>query len=263
MQKFYTLVRMTFLSKFAYMKAFWFNIAGTATSIFIYYFLWKYVFRSQESLDGFTMAEITTYVIAARMLSSQFGGGINTELSLWIYEGTISVELLRPVSLFFTLFAKRTGEFFFFILFKGIPITVLCTWILKGALPYGGAEFLLFVVSVCISIGIMFFMEFMVGICAFYTHGYWGLAFTKSALLSILSGGIVPLFLFPEGLASVLGYMPFAGMVSVPVQIYLGKYDATETLVYISIQIIWVIILYLAAKLFYIHMLKKIVVQGG
>ena len=47
MRKFYYLVKMTFLTKFAYMKAFWFDIAGTAASIVIYYFLWQYVFRQQ------------------------------------------------------------------------------------------------------------------------------------------------------------------------------------------------------------------------
>ena len=72
MRKFYYLVKMTFLTKFAYMKAFWFDIAGTAASIVIYYFLWQYVFRQQETLRGFTMAQMTTYVVLSRMLSSQF-----------------------------------------------------------------------------------------------------------------------------------------------------------------------------------------------
>ena len=39
----------------------------------------------------------------------------------WVYEGTIGTELLRPVTLFYTLFARRSGEFAYFILWKGIP----------------------------------------------------------------------------------------------------------------------------------------------
>lgn len=263
MRKFCHLIHMTFLKRFAYMKAFWFNIAGTAAAIFIYYFLWKFVFQEQESLAGFTMAEMTTYVIVARMLSSQFGGGINMEFAEWVYEGNIAVELLRPVSLFFTLFAKRVGEFFFFVLFKGIPITVLCTLLLKGTPPHSAVNLLLFVVSVCISIGIMFFMEFFVGLCSFYTYGKWGLALTKSALLTILSGGIVPLALMPRWMGSFLDYMPFAGMVSVPVNIYLGKYSLSESVQFIGIQIFWVVILWCAVRMFYGHVIKKVVVQGG
>lgn len=263
MNKFFSLVKMTFLAKFAYVKAFWFNIAGTAASIVIYYFLWQFVFRQQETLAGFTMVDMTAYVILSRMLSSQFGGGINVELSKWIYDGTIGVEMLRPVSLFYTLFAKRVGEFLFFVIFKGMPISIVSFMVLGGAAPAGAGYFALFILSICISVGIMFFLEFMVGICAFYTHGYWGLMFTKNVVLAILSGGIVPIFLFPEALAKVLNYMPFAGMVSVPVNLYLGKYNFEEAAGYIGLQCIWVGILWIIARLFYGQVIKRVIVQGG
>ena len=263
MRKFYYLVKMTFLTKFAYMKAFWFDIAGTATSIVIYYFLWQYVFRQQETLRGFTMAQMTTYVVLSRMLSSQFSGGINVELSKWIYKGNIGIELLRPVSLFFALFAKRVGEFVFFLLFKGIPISLVGLTVMGGTVPAGAGNLLLFFLSICISVGMMFFIEFMVGICAFYTYGYHGLMFTKSALLSILSGGVVPLFLFSENLRRILNYMPFAGMVSVPVNLYLGKYKFSEAIRFVGLQVIWVIVLWLAARMVYSHVIKRVVVQGG
>ena len=63
MGKFYCLVKMTFLTKFAYVKAFWINIAGTFASIVIYYFLWQFVFRRQDSLAGYTVVQMTAYVI--------------------------------------------------------------------------------------------------------------------------------------------------------------------------------------------------------
>lgn len=245
------------------MKAFWFDIAGTAASIVIYYFLWQYVFQQQETLQGFTMAQMTTYVVLSRMLSSQFSGGINVELSKWIYKGNIGIELLRPVSLFFTLFAKRMGEFLFFLVFKGVPISLVGLLIMGGTAPAGAENLFWFFLSVCISVGMMFFIEFMVGICAFYTYGYHGLMFTKSVLLSILSGGVVPLFLFPENLRQILDHMPFAGMVSVPVNLYLGKYGFSETVNFIGLQVVWVIVLWLIARMVYSHVIKRVVVQGG
>lgn len=263
MEKFYYLVKMTFFTKFAYVKAFWLNIAGTFASIVIYYFLWQFVFRQQDSLAGYTAAQMTAYVILSRMLSSQFGGGINQELSGWIRLGTIGMELLRPVSLQFTLFSKRVGEFVFFAVFKGTPIAVICFLVLEGSAPAGTWNFLMFLVSTCLSIGIMFFFEFMVGLCAFYTNRSYSLAFAKNSLLSILSGGIVPLFLFPEGLARVLDYLPFAGMVSVPVNIYLGKYLPGETWRFLGLQAVWIVILWLGANIFYSCSIRRIVVQGG
>lgn len=262
-KKFCSIVKLTFLTNFAYIKAFWLNIIGTAVSIVVYYFLWQYVFQKQETIAGFTMAQMTTYVILSRVLSSQFSGGINMEFADWIYEGTIGMELLRPISLFFNLFAKRMGEFLFFVLFKGLPITVICIFVMGGSAPFGAAQFLLFVVSVLISIGLMFFIEFMVGLCSFYTFNNHGLRFMKSSLLSILSGGVVPIFFFPEAIVKVLDYMPFAGMVSVPVQIYMGKYGMTESIKYIGLQLVWCILLFGLAKFFYAKSIRKVVVQGG
>ena len=263
MEKLYCLIRVAFQTKFAYIKAFWFNIFGTAVSILIYYFLWKYVFMSREELHGFTAVQMTTYVVLSRTLSSQFSGGINKEFAEWVYKGNIVVELLRPIHLAFNLFGKRLGEFFFFLLFKGIPIGILGTLLLGGCGPAGVVEFLLFFVSVLVSIGILFWIEVAVGIVSFFTLNTYGLAFTKSALLSILSGGVVPLFLFPESVARVLDYLPFAGMVTVPVYTYLGKYSIQEAVSFIGLQVVWCVLLGVLVMAFYQKAIKKVVVQGG
>lgn len=264
MYKKYTgLMRMTFLEKLAYAKAAWFDIAGTMVSILIYYFLWKYVFMERNELNGYTMAQMTTYVILSRMLSSQFSGGINIPFAEWIYDGGIGMELLRPVTLFFTLSAKRLGEFLFFVLFKGLPVMIVSILILRGTGPAGGTEVLLFCVSTLLSLIIMFYIEFMVGIGSFYTLNSYGLRFTKAAVLSVLSGGIVPLFLFPKMLAQVLDLLPFAGMVSVPVQIFLGKYTYGQTTFYLLMQCAWAMIMGVFAHLLYHLAIRKVIVQGG
>lgn len=197
MKKLCYLIKITFQTKFAYIKAFWFNIFGTAVSILIYYFLWKYVFQSRNELHGFTAAQITTYVILSRLLSSQFSGGINREFAEWVQRGDIVVELLRPVPLVFTLFGKRVGEFLFFFLFKGIPVTILASLILGGIGPDSAANLILFFTSVLISIGLMFWIEIMVGLVSFFTLSSYGLGYTKTALMSILSGGIRSAFFVP------------------------------------------------------------------
>lgn len=261
--KFYCMVRMTFLEKLAYTKAVWFNTAGTLASIFIYYFLWKVVFMGQNELSGFTMAEITTYVILSKILSSQFAGGINMQFAEWIYEGSIGTEMLRPVTLFYTLFTKRVGEFAYFVLFKGLPILMIAFLILGGVGPAGVVELFMFFISVILALVIMFYFEFMTGLCSFYTMSRWGMGFAKSSLLSILSGGVVPLFLFPAGMAKVLDLLPFAGMVSVPIHIFLGKYSLAGSVQYLGLQVFWCAAMAFLAHLFFAGVIKKVIVQGG
>lgn len=132
LEKFYYMARLVFMEKMAYTKAIWFDIISTVVSIVIYYFLWKMVFQERNELAGFTMAEMMTYVILSKVLASQFWGGINLTLAQWIYSGTIGSELIRPVSLFTSLFTRRMGEFCFYMLFKAIPVTIIGYFILGG-----------------------------------------------------------------------------------------------------------------------------------
>ena len=198
MKKLCYLIKITFQTKFAYIKAFWFNIFGTAVSILIYYFLWKYVFQSRDELHGFTAAQITTYVILSRLLSSQFSGGINREFAEWVQRGDIVVELLRPVPLVFTLFGKRVGNSFSFSFSKEFGYYSRKPDIGRHRSD-SAANLILFFTSVLISIGLMFWIEIMVGLVSFFTLSSYGLGYTKTALMSILSGGIVPLFCSRKG----------------------------------------------------------------
>ena len=146
----------------------------------IYYFLWKYVFMSREELHGFTAVQMTTYVVLSRTLSSQFSGGINKEFAEWVYKGNIVVELLRPVHLAFNLFGKRLGEFFFFLLFKGIPIGILGNAALRRLWTGGSGWNFYCSLSACWSLsGFFSGSRVAVGIVSFFTLNTYGLAFTK------------------------------------------------------------------------------------
>lgn len=263
LEKFYYMARLVFLEKMAYTKAIWFDIISTMVSIIIYYFLWKTVFQERNELEGFTMAEMTSYVILSKVLASQFWGGINQTFAGWIYSGNIASEMVRPVSLFASLFSRRMGEFFFYVLFKAIPVTIVGYFVLGGKGPAGTANMLLFIVSVLAALCIMFYVEMLFGMGCFYTLWHYPLTYIKRAVLEFFSGGVVPLFLFPDAIAKVLDVLPFAGLVSVPVNIYLGKYTMRETGMYIMIQLFWAAVMYVMAHLCYRHVIKKVVVQGG
>lgn len=263
LEKIYYMVRLVFQERMAYAKAMWFDIVSTLVSIFIYYFLWQIAFHERNELAKFTVTEMTTYVILSKVLASQFAGGINSHFALWIYEGTIGTELTRPVSIFMILATRRGGEFLFYVLFKALPIFLISFGLLQGAGPYSFLSFLLFLLSILISVGIMFYVEVLVGIGSFYTLTYHALGFTKRALMDLLSGGVVPLFLFPEVLEKVLNFLPFAGMVSIPINIFLGKYGIQTSLFYIALQCFWMIILYQIAHGCYKKSIRKVVVQGG
>jgi ABC-2 type transport system permease protein len=85
----------------------------------------------------------------------------------------------------------------------------------------------------------------------------------KTALLSFLTGQLIPISLFPIAAQKVFDFLPFSSMVYTPVMIYLEKYTETELLVALGRQFIWVLILYWLGSVIWKQVVKRLVVLGG
>ena len=255
--------KMSFKEKMAYMQSVWFDLLGMLVAICLYFSLWQAVFKNSSEINGFSPKEIVVYVILSQILNNHMSNGINMELSSWIYQGKIDVELMRPISLIENLFGKRMGEFAFFYLAKGLPVFIISMVMLNGEIKTNFWLVIIFVVMLFLAMCITFYFDFLIGLCGFYTMNSYGLKFSKDAILSFLAGGIIPLAFFPEIIQNVLIYLPFASMVSVPVNCILGKYTFNQILGYLILQIMWIFILSIISKAIYKRVILKVNVQGG
>ena len=256
-------INMSIKQRLAYRSGLFFGILSTGISIVIYYFLWLAVFQDFQYIQNYTFEMMITYVILSRILSAQFSGGINGQMAEWIRNGTIATELLRPINFMRLLFLQRLGEFVQFIFIRALPVLIISALFLGMMPPYSPLAIALFLISILISIVMLFFVEFMVGLIAFYTLNHYGVLFAKNALLTLLSGGLLPITLFPGWLARFFELMPFQYMIFTPINVYLGILSANQALLAIFNQIIWTFILWLMAVLFYNRAIKKLTVQGG
>ena len=262
-KEFTSIVHMEIKRSLAYRSGLLLGILSTSVSIIIFYFLWRVVFTDAQYIRGFTFPMMVTYVIISRVIAGQFAGGINGHIGRLISDGGIAVELLRPVSFMRLMFMERVGEFVQYFIARAIPVTLTATLLFGIMPPTSPTAVLLFVVSIIIGLIILFFVEFMVGLISFYTQDFYGVVFAKTALLTLLSGAVVPFAMFPDVLARIFELLPFQYIVHVPVSIYMGILSTTEALISIGFQIMWVIILWLLATVFYSIAIKKVVVQGG
>ena len=135
-KQWFYMIRLVFVEHLAYIEAQWFDIVGTIVSVFLYYAIWQIIFKKYDSISGYTLNQMTSYIILSRVLSSQFSDGINETLAQWIYSGQIGTELTRPVSIFTILWTRRIGEFIFFAVFKAMPTLFIAFFVLGGTLPF-------------------------------------------------------------------------------------------------------------------------------
>lgn len=203
------------------------------------------------------------YIVISQILTMQFNKGINEELSEWIYSGKIGNELIRPVQLINELWGMRIGEFIFFILFKASFILVLSRLYLKIGPPKTILYAIFFGVLIILTLKILFYIEYIVGLTAIYTISYHGMKFVKESILLFCSGGIIPLKLLPEQIRVTLEALPFATLLSDPINIYFGKYVYKEIFWCLLKCIIWILILKIIGKRVYEKSILNITIQGG
>ncbi|MGH9157078.1 MAG: ABC-2 family transporter protein [Acidimicrobiales bacterium] len=80
---------------------------------------------------------------------------------------------------------------------------------------------------------------------------------------AFLSGMYVPLVFLPDGLASVAALLPFASMLQLPVEIFLGRHPGPGAAGVIALQVAWAAVLLGAGRLVLARAVRRVVVHGG
>ena len=88
-----------------------------------------------------------------------------------------------------------------------------------------------------------------------------------SAILNLtsltLSGNVIPLTLFPDGLQTLIRYQPFAQALDAPIRMYQQCATLPEWLLNIAVQLAWILILRAIGRAMWQKRLNNMIVQGG
>jgi ABC-2 type transport system permease protein len=111
---------------------------------------------------------------------------------------------------------------------------------------------------------VSFSFDYFIGLLAFYTESTWGLSITKEIIIMVLSGALLPLQFFPDAIRQVLLWLPFQTIYYTPLMIVTQPNVGWETLLsMLWVQLVWVVILFAANRLFYNQAIQVLRVSGG
>lgn len=245
-----------------YKSNFYLCTLNRLVEVVVYIFVWQAIYMQTGNAGGFTIEQMITYYILVVSLSSIAMWGINEDMSHAIKSGKINKELLSPISYFKYYFGIFLGEIGF-----AIPVSIatfiLCSIFWKVAIPVSAINFVLFLLVIILILPIAFFIQMIIGTVGFYTNSIWGMQILRKAIISIFSGLIAPLTLFPEWFQKITNILPFKEFIYTPINIYLGRMPLNEIGFIILKLVAWIVILYLIAKIFFNHAVKNITVNGG
>ncbi len=213
--------------------------------------VWYINFQNNLNSDGFK--EIFTYFVIGE--SFIFSSAIQFDIGENIQDGKFTSRLLTPTSYIKRYIAFQFGYQLFenlskMIIYLLIALVFYQYFILANIFNFG-----LFVFAAIIAYVVNIFIGIIIGASALFLTAFFGSASFFDSLKLVLGGKLFPLnslkFLFP------LVFTPFAFTFYHPMQIYLGKYDALETLYVFGGGIAWCVVLYFLAKWVFAMGLKR------
>ena len=252
----------------AYKGAFYLFIFVSLFGSFISYYLWMAIYGSSPNaaIGNLTKNEMVVYIFMVYVTSSIVTISISDWVSDDVVKGTIAMNLIKTMDYRLSLILKAPGNSIYRFLAPSIFIWIgLEIYKVKvlGMELVAIQTVCIYLISCIMSFLIFVLFDFCFGMIAFFTTYIFGLMLSKDALLSFLTGQLIPISMFPEALQRVFDFLPFSSMIYTPVMIYLGKYTQAELTFVLLRQAVWVVLLYVLGSLIWKKVTKRLVVLGG
>ena len=242
--------------------------AGLFTNVF-FGFLLAYillaVYDVREEVGGYDAADAVTYVWLTQGLLSVVAsfGPSWYELSLRVRSGNVATDLQRPLDLQRLLLAQDLGRAAYMLLYRAVPPFLLGALVFDVVAPASALRWMAFALSVCLAVVVSFAIRFLVNLMSFWLLDYRGPTMLAMVVSHLLSGLIIPLAFFPDPFGEIARILPFASMLMLPIDIFVGAASGVEIAAVLALQSFWGVVLLGAGRAALAGGTRKLVVQGG
>jgi len=259
-----TYYKTAILEKFVFRQNLLIQIATGFLSSYAGVAIWYVITQYNiENLGVLVVDQTIKYMILSTILSYSFYTPNYYEIFNRVETGNIVHDLVKPIPLPFCLFSKELGAVTFNFFTHGISTLIVLSFMFKIYWSTSFLNLLLFFVFVFLG----FYINHAVTLCfdmlSFWVYETEALHYVRTAVLSLLSGSLVPLWFYPEIFIKIIDFLPFKGIVYIPIAMFLGIIPHTEAVKHLVLQLIWCLVLTLITYIIWHFGTKKIVINGG
>ncbi|MFH5836043.1 ABC transporter permease [Proteiniclasticum sp. C24MP] len=230
------------------------------------FFLWKAIFSSspERVIKGFTLNEMILYIIISFLTTLITSVDISFDISREVKDGTIAINLIRPVSYEKRmLFQAFGGVLYNFIIIFVAAFTVINLIVYSSPGFSGNYNVPLYLASMTMGIFINFYFSYSFGLLSFKLTNMWGMSQIMGAVMQLLSGALIPVVFFPAVFRNLITLLPFSSIVYTPTMIYLGKLQGMDAYQAVAMQLFWIIMMMLISKAIWKSMVRHLTILGG
>ena len=252
-----------FQARLAYRNQVWAAGFGELVFIFARIAIWVSVYAGSASVDGVTLPEMITYALLAGPVLYWDYSRLLNDVGVAVKSGDVAVYLLKPLHYPGFLLANHCGNFLFDLLTVTAPVALVVGLSVGLAPPASLFHGLAFLAFWALSFAMLFLLTTILGLAAFWLMTTQSLDWFFNSIMTLLSGGLVPLWFFPGWLAAIAGHLPFAWVSYYPAAVYIGQLDVERALIYFAIGLLWSAILLVFLLWLWSRARHRLIVQGG
>lgn len=248
-----------------YRASFLLSFLAEILQVFVMLSIWIAVFKERNTIAGFSYPMMLTYLLISQAINMtySFRNDASRIIAWQIRQGTIAQQLLRPVNYFLARMTENIGQTMIQLCFSFGLLGLISLFLREFKGPSSFWHLMLFLLSMTAGYFIMFCVSYISGLSSFWLMNNWGVRNAKIAIVSFLSGALVPLDLLPDWLRRILDYLPFREIVYTPTMIYMGRYQTREIQQRLAFQILWALGFIALAWYLTRIAIKKVSVNGG
>jgi ABC-2 type transport system permease protein len=248
--------------KLAFRNAFLLSTVSHLLGCCAVLYLWRAVYAGRSSLQGFVWPEFQTYVLLTFFTNVVMGWHSEMMLIGRIIDGSVAVDLLKPLDFQLARLAETLGMAVFEGAIALFAVLVVAISIGNVVVPASLATFALSCLSFGLGLVLKFGVMYLTCLLAFWSSQGWGIVHARIALTQLLSGALVPLPFMPAWLRGTVELLPFQGIVYLPSSIYLGRTDK-GIFAALGLQLMWAIGLLMLGRLGFKQALRRLTIHGG
>ncbi len=206
---------------------------------------------------------LLTYFVLITLFQAFVWSGISRRVGQQdIRKGSLSVWLLKPVPYYLTIFVEEVS-WRIIRSFITVPVFLLLFTLFRSQMIVDWQWFVFSLLLFPLGYLIIFLVQFLVGISAFWLGNVGELSEVTEILMIFFSGVGIPLFFLPPVLKMITTWLPFSYALYEPTMIAMGQMSGWEIFRYIAVSLTWVVALAVVASQVWKFGLRKYGAEGS
>jgi ABC-2 type transport system permease protein len=260
--------RMLLQYRAAAIAGFWTQLVFGLVLIMIYEGFYR---SSTPDAQPMAFAQVVSYVWLGQALLAMLPWNVDGEIQAMVRSGAVAYELCRPIDLYGLWFARSVAQRTAPTVLRAVPMAVFASiglpliglgeW--RLAPPVSFAAGAGFVVALGCALALGCAISTLLNILLLWTVQGDSVYVFATAVVSLLSGLLIPLPLLPDWAQTAVRWLPFAGIMDLPFRIYSGHIAAGGLALVLARQIGWTVATVALGRRLLARGMRRVVVQGG